>query len=251
MQENYALVQQGFRILLSAMSGYIGQTMSKKYSYDWWREVLYSIPDPSNLPSTGNYSSLVDSLDILNCLQVIDRKWAELYKDKLPKDCRTWAIELKGVRNAVSHIGQQDMEQPDAERALNTMDLLCREIDSESADEINKIYKEVRSRADDSKPVVAYTGLAQPETDSKRGPLAEGSLLQLVGTDKVQKTTLTRKITYGGRTVPYPVYKVRLDSLYYNDQNDRIATWITQYESENGEDSLSKLNKSTYNQIIE
>ncbi len=251
MQENYVLVQQGFRILLSAMSGYIGQTMSKKYSTGWWREVLYSVPNPGDLPSTGNYSSLVDSLDILNCLQIIDRKWAELYIDKLPKDCRTWAIELKGVRNAVSHIGQQDMEQPDAERALNTMELLCRVIDPESADEINKIYKEVRSRADDSRPAVAYTGLAQPESDSKRGPLAEGSLLKLDGSDKVQKTTMTRKITYGGKTVVYPVYKVRLDCLYYNDQNDRIATWITQYESDNGENSLTELNKSTFNSIIE
>ena len=251
MQENYALVQQGFRILLSAMSGYIGQTMSKKYSTGWWREVLYSVPNPGDLPSTGNYSSLVDSLDILNCLQIIDRKWAELYIDKLPKDCRTWAIELKGVRNAVSHIGQQDMEQPDAERALNTMELLCKAIDPESANEINKIYKEVRSRADDSKPVIAYTGLAQPKSNSKRGPLEEGSLLKLVGTDKVQKTPLTRKITYGGSTVVYPVYKVRLDCLYYNDQNDRISTWITQYESDNGENSLTSLNKSTFNSIIE
>ena len=251
MQENYALVQQGFRILLSAMSGYIGQTMSKKYSTGWWREILYSVPNPGDLPSTGNYSFLLDSLDILNCLQIIDRKWADLYIDKLPKDCRTWAIELKGVRNAVSHIGQQDMEQPDAERALNTMELLCKAIDPESANEINKIYKEVRSRADDSKPVIAYTGLAQPKSNSKRGPLEEGSLLKLVGTDKVQKTPLTRKITYGGSTVVYPVYKVRLDCLYYNDQNDRISTWITQYESDNGENSLTSLNKSTFNSIIE
>lgn len=27
----------------------------------------------------------------------------------------------------------------------------------------------------------------------------------------------------------YPVYKIRLDKLYFNDQNDRIATWISQY----------------------
>jgi hypothetical protein len=94
-------------------------------------------------------------------------------------------------------------------------------------------------------------GAEQPESDSKRGALQEGSLLQLVGTDTVQKTTLTRKVTYAGKTVVYPVYKVRLDALYYNDQNDRIATWITQYESENGKDSLSELNTDIYNRIIE
>ncbi len=77
------------------------------------------------------------------------------------------------------------------------------------------------------------------------------SLLKVVGSDIVQKTTLTRKVTYGGKTVVYPVYRVRLDMLYYNDQNDRIATWISQYESENGKDSLSGLNRDIYNRIIE
>lgn len=47
------------------------------------------------------------------------------------------------------------------------------------------------------------------------------------------------------------VYKVRLDALYYNDQNDRIATWITKYESENGKASLSYFNTDIYNRTIE
>lgn len=40
----------------------------------------------------------------------------------------------------------------------------------------------------------------------------------------VEKTTQTRKLTIDGMTKAYPVYKVRLDWLFYNDQNDRIAT---------------------------
>lgn len=158
-----------------------------------------------------------------------------------------------GVRNAAAHIGQQDLDQPMAERALDTMALLCKEIDSEGAEEIREIYKSVRARAGgggNPAPIV-YTGLAQPTSDSKRGALTEGSLLQMVGTDVVQKTTLTRKVTYGGKTVIYPVYRVRLDCLYYNDQNDRISTWITRYESENGKDAFAELNKDIYNRIIE
>jgi hypothetical protein len=67
----------------------------------------------------------------------------------------------------------------------------------------------------------------------------------------VVKTAQTRKLTVDGLTKPYPVYKVRLDWLFYNDQNDRIATWISAYESENGEDSLKELNTAIYNRIIE
>ena len=103
------------------------------------------------------------------------------------------------------------------ERALDTMALLCKEIDKEDADEIRKIYREVRERAESTgnKPkFVQFTGLAQPKSDSVRGELEVGSLLKLVGTEIVQKTTLTRKVTYAGKTVVYPVYCVRLDALY-------------------------------------
>lgn len=67
----------------------------------------------------------------------------------------------------------------------------------------------------------------------------------------VKKTNLTRKLTIDGETKAYPVYRVRLDQLFYNDQNDRIATWISQYKSENGEDAFSKLDRTSYNAVIE
>ena len=250
MQENYELVQRGFRILVGAMSGYIGQEINRVYRNNWWNEVLSALYDQRDLPVHGNYGDLVDSLDIANCIRLIDRKWNDVFRNELPMNCRTWARELMGVRNIVSHIGQQDLEQPMAERALDTMALLCKEMDTDSAEEIREIYRQVRAKAEGNRPAV-FSGLAQPETDSNRGSLKEGSLLRLVGTDMVKKTTMTRKVTYGGKTVVYPVYQVRLDVLFYNDQNDRIATWISRYESENGKESLSDLNVEIYNRIIE
>ena len=252
MQENYELVQRGFRILVASMSSYIGQTLHRIYKDKWWDHVCLMLNDQRDLPDYGDYGDLVDSLDVANCLRIITRMWRDDFSALLPRNCLTWANELMGVRNSVAHSGQQDLDQPMAERALDTMALLCAEIDPDGADEIREIYKEVRARASDAvRPTMIVRGAEQPESDSKRGALKEGSLLQFVGTDTVQKTTLTRKVTYGGKTVVYPVYKVRLDALYFNDQNDRIATWITQYESENGKDSLSSLNTDIYNRIIE
>ena len=252
MQENYELVQRGFRILVASLSGYIGQELNRTYKNKWWDEVLNTLYDQRDLPYAGAYGELVDSLDIANCIRLIDRKWNDVFRNVLPQDCRTWAKELMGVRNSVAHIGQQDLDQPMAERALDTMALLCSKIDPDGTEEIRVIYREVRARANDSvRPTMIVRGAEQPMSDSKRGELQEGSLLNLIGTDVVQKTTLTRKVTYAGKTIVYPVYKVRLDALYFNDQNDRIATWITQYESENGKDSLSSLNTDIYNRIIE
>lgn len=252
MQENYELVQRGFRMLVGSMSSYIGQTLNKIYGDEWWNELLSTLQYPKDLPTKGTYDELVDSLDIANCLRIIDWMWGPVFRNYLTPSSRAWSKELMGLRNSVAHYGQQDLDQPMAERGLDTMVLLCAEIDHDGAEEIRKIYREVRARASDAiRPTTVLRYAEQPESASKRGALKEGSLLNLIGTDAVQPTTLTRKVTYAGKTVPYPVYKVRLDALYYNDQNDRIATWITQYESENGKESLSELNTDIYNRIIE
>lgn len=245
MQENIELIQKGFRSLLTAISGFIGQEMSRKYKDQWWDEVLNALSDQYDLPYSGNYSDLVDSLDIANCLRIIDRRWKDLFGDILSLNCRTWAKELMGVRNVVAHAGSQDTDDRYSERALDTMALLCNEIDSETEKEIREYYYTIRNRS---------TG-ANEKTHEIEQPLSDlnnpKGLLNLIGTDSVQKTGLTKKVTYDGKTVVYPVYKVKLDYLYYNDYNDRIATWITKYESENGEGSLGDLHRDTYNYIIE
>ena len=123
MQENYELVQRGFRILVASLSGYIGQELNRVYKNKWWDEVLNTLYDQRDLLYSGSYGELLDSLDIANCIRLIDRKWNDVFRNVLPQDCRIWAKELMGVRNIVSHIGQQDLEQPMAERALDTMAL--------------------------------------------------------------------------------------------------------------------------------
>ena len=67
----------------------------------------------------------------------------------------------------------------------------------------------------------------------------------------ILRTELTKKLSIDNHTQTYPVYKIRLDQLYYNDQNDRIATWISQYKAENGVDRFDMADKEQYNQIIQ
>ena len=62
---------------------------------------------------------------------------------------------------------------------------------------------------------------------------------------------MTRKLTVDGITTAYPVFKVRLDCLFYNDQNDRIATWMSQYKSQNDGKAPDLTNREEYNEIIE
>ena len=67
----------------------------------------------------------------------------------------------------------------------------------------------------------------------------------------VIKTDIARKLTIGGITRTFPVYKARLDLLYYNDQNDRIATWISQYRTAHDGQEPDMGDLEAYNQIIE
>lgn len=144
MQENYELVQKGFRILLPQLAGYIGQEMSRVYHEDWWQEVLEVLSDQYDLPSSGSYGELLDSLDIANCLRLIDRRWRDVFSQKMSKSHRNWASELMGVRNDASHIGMNDFEQGYTERALDTMALLCESIDAEATEEIRALYRTAR-----------------------------------------------------------------------------------------------------------
>lgn len=71
--------------------------------------------------------------------------------------------------------------------------------------------------------------------------------LDLNNPNIVQETEISKKLTIDGTTKTYLVYRIRLDQLYYNDQNDRIATRISKYNAENGNIDVDSPN---YNEII-
>lgn len=160
MLENYELVQKGFRVLHPLMAGYIGQEFSRVYKNGWWQEILDALSDPYDLPSSGDYGDLIDSLDVMNCLRLIDRRWNEVFRTKLSLDYRTWSKELLGVRNKAAHIGGQDFSKSYAERALDTMALLCEAFDTEGVEEIRALYRKLRYGSEEGS--VAATPVAAP-----------------------------------------------------------------------------------------
>lgn len=76
-------------------------------------------------------------------------------------------------------------------------------------------------------------------------------LIEGIQNKTVLATDQMVKLTVDGVTDTYPVYRVRLNNLYYNDQNDRIATWISQYKAEHGDNSLNRDNIEHYNDVIQ
>ena len=50
--------------------------------------------------------------------------------------------------------------------------------------------------------------------------------------------------------LPKKVYMIPLNSLYYNDDNGRIATWISSYNDTNNQQPLSFLSLTEYNNVL-
>lgn len=75
-------------------------------------------------------------------------------------------------------------------------------------------------------------------------------LNELIKNGDIEKTTLKRRLTIGGETKDYPVYKFPLEYLYYNDQNGRINTVYHRYISDHGK-LTPEIGNSKYNEIFE
>ncbi|AWX69635.1 hypothetical protein [[Mycoplasma] anseris] len=74
--------------------------------------------------------------------------------------------------------------------------------------------------------------------------------MNLKNEPRVIKTNLVKKIYADGMTAEYDVYEIPLDLLFYNEFNDRVITYISNYSKE----ELQKMrleNKEKYNDLFE
>lgn len=65
----------------------------------------------------------------------------------------------------------------------------------------------------------------------------------------VMPTKSIKKVSFGGKLEEFQVYRVNLKYLFYNDKNDRVSTWMSQYIEEKGD--LNRKDVEQYNKIIE
>lgn len=76
------------------------------------------------------------------------------------------------------------------------------------------------------------------------------SLKEAIETNVVVPNNTQKRLVIDNISKSHEVYKIRLDQLYYNDQNDRIATWISQYKLENNISHFDISDKEVYNDQI-
>lgn len=52
-----------------------------------------------------------------------------------------------------------------------------------------------------------------------------------ISSGNVRPTQRMEKHSIDGISSDYTVYQIKSDLLFFNDQNDRIATWVSEYEA--------------------
>ncbi|AEE98002.1 Swt1 family HEPN domain-containing protein [Mahella australiensis] len=147
MGENIDMIGQGFRCLVKALAPYVARELQRQYADNWWKEGVLDVlwdDQKKDLPESGEWSELVDSLDIQRCLILMDANWNTVFKRKLTIDHRNWIKELIGIRNKWAHAGSQDFDEDYTWRALDTMARLAEHIDDESTEEIRALARQVR-----------------------------------------------------------------------------------------------------------
>ena len=145
--ENYELVRKGFRILLQGLAPYVARELQIKFGSDWWKEaVLDSLYAEriQNLPKSGDWGTLVDSMDESITLNLIDIHWNSVFRKKLSRDHRNWIKELINTRNKLMHLGTNDFNDSDTWRALDTMSRLDEQIDPDGTEELLSLQRKFR-----------------------------------------------------------------------------------------------------------
>jgi len=177
MANNHEQVSKGFRVLRGALAPYIARELENEFGKGWWAKgVMGELREEQkrDLPKSGDAAKLIDSLDALNCLTLFaDAHWQFVFRKKLSVDHRTWANELKGVRNKLAHIGGEDFTEDYTWRALDTMSRLCEQIDSEATEKIRELLRTFRYGSANGSAVAQEAPAAPAQKSKAEGILQE------------------------------------------------------------------------------
>ncbi len=180
MAENVELIQQAFRLLLPVFNKYVTGEIIGVYGKNWWQEVLATLDDQKeHLPVEGEDKDLIASLDIANCIRLLERKWNDLFRKKLARDYRTWANELLGTRHKLAHIGEEDFSQDDTWRALDTVARFCSAFDEETAEKVREMLRKLRYGSSNGSTQVVT--ISQVPSESKNASVS-GIISKPIGT---------------------------------------------------------------------
>ena len=149
---NNQILYNAFEKLRPWFAAYVCYEIKKVYGdEDWITVARNALSDHAGeLSPSDDYFKFQESLDIPNCIRLMNRMWSDVFGKKLSLDYKTWANELMGVRIKVMHAREGDLPNNEyTYRALDTMALLCEPFDDATTTELRKTMREFRKKTDE------------------------------------------------------------------------------------------------------
>ncbi len=153
---NVDRVNQGLRIVREALSPVVYRELAATYRQQWWAQgVLLAVSDAQrrDLPATGRDGDLLNRLDIAAMLNMMERRWNDVFRKKFNRSDRNWVNTLIAVRNEVAHLGAGDLADDKAWFNLQVMVNLLEGFDANRAAEIRKLAAGINIGGSVSAPV--------------------------------------------------------------------------------------------------
>ncbi len=146
MAERADLVLKGQTILVDTLAPYlITELKSGEHGSTWWANCVYDnlFEDiKSKYPEYPTDEEARKLLDLSLLLNVFDWNWSFL-KRKLPKEFKSWIVEVRTFRNNWAH-QTEPLSDNSVARGLETMALMCGTINSNTANDIYELVRIVR-----------------------------------------------------------------------------------------------------------
>ena len=177
--KNKELVSRALDILLEMMAPWVCKTVKEtvpEYKADttdslWWEEAIVPFAasfhaDQMQLLKYISWQSRTDSLDIQACCNVIERNWNNIFVHVMNKKARSWNKLVQAARNDISHMGSGDYSKSDTTSALDNIARLAGEIDPDTQEEIQALYRK-HVYGNEGGSTVATANAAAPQATSK------------------------------------------------------------------------------------
>ncbi|MDR2436609.1 MAG: DUF499 domain-containing protein [Endomicrobium sp.] len=157
------LVKQGFDLLLNVLVPYTVSELKISFNDFWWEKGVFTeLTDDQkkNIITASTYDEVISTLDIKQCLSIIQQNWNIVFSKKLSEQHKNWVNELITLTNKFTQVGMSDFNEVSAYNALDTMAQLSDQLDTKATQEINSLKNKLRSSNEPSTSIsstVSYT----------------------------------------------------------------------------------------------
>jgi hypothetical protein len=128
VHHNHELVRKALNLLREGLKPFLEKEMLAVYGEVWEQEARNALNIPSHFKLNWDTQAI---------LKLIDRRWSEVFRNKLERKHRSWVIEARELRNDFAH--EEPLSDEDTLRGLDTIQRLLAAVSAPESEEVTNL----------------------------------------------------------------------------------------------------------------